>query len=301
MTDAKTMTNRERAKKASDERWHPSIPRATHSGVLNIAGKEITCDVLEGGRRVLRYKDFIKSMGKSKTSGEDAKRALSQKIPIFVSANNLTSYLAYDFMERAQEIYYKTSDGRKVIGYDATVLPEACKIYVQAENDGILQKGQLPIAQTCKIMLYGLATVGITSLIDEATGYQEVRARNELQLILEKYISEELREWTKKFPNEFFRQIYRLHGWEYPRKTNHPQYVGKIINSYVYEKLPQGVLDELKRKNPTNENGTRNHRHHQFLSENIGEDNLNKQILRVITIMKVSDSLESFKDLMDKL
>ena len=302
MFDAKTMTNSERGKKAAEERWNPTIPRSTHTGILKIAGKEIACDVLEGGKRVLRQKTLLNAMGKGKAAGEDVKRALSQKIPIFVCANNLSAYLEQDFLSRAQEIFYRTTDGRKVIGYDASILPEACKIYVKAEADGVLQKVQMQIASVCKIMLYGLATVGIISLVDDATNYTEIRNRSELEKILEIYICEEFRKWNEKFPNEFFKQIYRLHGWQWPKiNKNHPQYVGKIINKNIYERLPEGVLEELKIRNPTNENGIRNYRHHQFLTPKTGEDHLNKQILQVISIMKVSENIEEFNKLMERI
>ena len=48
------------------------------------------------------------------------------------------------------------------------------------------------------------------------------------------------------------------------------QLVGKITNDLVYNKLPHGVLDELNKINPKDGKGNRSHKHHQFLSENIG-------------------------------
>jgi hypothetical protein len=68
-----------------------------------------------------------------------------------------------------------------------------------------------------EILRSGLARVGIVALVDEATGYQEVRARYELQAILEKYVRAEFRLWIKMFPDDFFEQMYRIHGWvNYP-------------------------------------------------------------------------------------
>jgi len=147
-----------------------------------------------------------------------------------------------------------------------------------------------------------IATVGIVALVDDATGYVEERQRNELQKILEKYISEELREWTKKFPDQFFKQIYRLYGWEWGEfKKNHPQCVGNIINKYIYDRLPPGVLDELKNKNPITENGKRKHMHHQFLTEDVGDKNLSSQISQVVTLMRVSDNMDQFKNMIEKI
>jgi hypothetical protein len=300
-TSAKTMTNQERARKAVNERWHSTLPRSKHSGILNIAGQEIACDVLQDGRRVLRHGTFARAMGKAKAKSEDVERANALKIPVFVSANNLTPYLEPIISERGEQILYKGIDGRRFIGYDASLLPEACKVYVRADDAGILQKQQKPVAQVCRSMLYGLASVGISALIDECTGYQEFRERNELQQILNKYISEELREWTKKFPNEFFKQIYRIHNWEYPKIGNHPQCIGKFINKYIYGKLPEGILDELMKKNPSNEYGNRKYRHHQFLSEDIGDDNLKKQIVQTITVMKLSNNIDQFKEFIEKI
>lgn len=290
------------ARKAVNERWHPSIPKATHSGVLIIGGKEIACDVLENGKRVLRQKTFLKTVGRGKIGGKDKKGEDTSNLPIFLQANNLSPYLEPNLGDMGRPIKYKGANNQKMIGYEASLLPEVCKVYVKAEADGVLQDNQLKIAVVCKSILYGLATVGIVSLVDDATGYVEKRSRDELQKILEKYISEELREWTKKFPNTFFKQVYRLHGWEYPKiGKNHPQYIGKIINKYIYERLPPGVLEALKNKNPLNVNGNRKYRHHQFLTENIGDDNLQKQITQVITLMKVSENMDTFKDLVDKV
>lgn len=301
MYDAKTMTNLERAKKAINERWNPSTPKATHSGILQIAGQEIQCDVLSDGRRVLRQKTFLKAMGKGKPSGDDVRRGLAQKLPLFVTANNLTPYLEGKILEASEPIIYRGIDGRKFVGYEATILPQACKIYVKADDDGVLQDNQKKIASVCRAILYGLAEVGVIALVDDVTGYVYERERNELQIILEKYISKELMPWTKKFPHEFFEQIYRLHGWTWPKiHKNHPQCVGNIINKYVYEALPVGVLEEIKSKNPPNENGNRKHKHHQWLSESMGNKSLEKQVSKVVTLMKVSDNMIHFNELIER-
>lgn len=292
------------ARNAVNERWHPTIPKATHTGVLVIGGQEIACDVLNNGKRILRQKAFLKALGRGNVGGKDQKRAEDTNLPIFLIANNLKPYLKPEILVKGDPISYRGIDGRKFIGYDATFLPEVCKVYVQADHDKVFKDspGQTRIAAVCKAILYGLSTVGIMSLVDDVTGFVNVRNKTELQRILEGYISEELRAWTKKFPDEFFKQIYRINDWKYLATTHHkPQCIGNFINKYIYEKLPPGVLDELKKKNPPNESGNRHYRHHQFLSESIGDDNLQKQILQTITIMKVSDDMDQFKELINRV
>jgi hypothetical protein len=79
-----------------------------------------------------------------------------------------------------------------------------------------------------------------------------------------------------------------------------PGYVGTLTNKLVYERLPAGILDELKKINPPNESGNRTHRHHQFLSENIGNPHLEKHIASVTTLMRVSDNWDSFAQIFQK-
>ena len=144
----------------------------------------------------------------------------------------------------------------------------------------------------------GLAVVGIIALVDEATGYQAERAKEELSRILAHYIAEELRPWLKTFPDPFFEQVYRLQGWEYrPGTAKRTQYVGKLINKYIYGELPPGVLDELRRRNPTTEKGYRRHKHFQFLTADTGHPHLDKQITVVTTLMRIASDRDEFEEL----
>ncbi len=59
-----------------------------------------------------------------------------------------------------------------------------CKVYLDARENKVLKTQQLPLARASEILLLGLSNIGITALIDEATGYQYEREKNELQKIL---------------------------------------------------------------------------------------------------------------------
>jgi hypothetical protein len=150
------------------------------------------------------------------------------------------------------------------------------------------------------VLVRALARVGVIALVDEATGYQETRARQELQQILNFYIAAELRPWTKMFPDTFFEEIYRLQGWEYrPGSAKRTPYVGKLINKHVYGELPPGVLDELRRRNPVTEKGYRRYKHHQHLAET-GNVHLDRQIVSVTTLMRISRDWNHFLELFQR-
>jgi hypothetical protein len=298
------LTSTQVAKIAANERWHPTIPRATHTGILKIGNYIFECDVLDNQTRIIRRKAFLKAMGKhGNPDSKDAKREKHTNLPVFLIANNLRPYLEGNLNERVSPILYKGKEGNRLIGYDATILPDVCKIYDQALRDGVLQTSQLKTAESCKILIYALAKTGITALIDECTSYQYIRERTALQELMNKWIIQEGRAWINTFPQEFFEQAYRIHGWEYPNvdRKNHPQYLGKFINKYVYEKMPKGLLEELEILNPQDKNGYRKNKHHQHLSEEVGNPGLMKQLGITISMMKVSDDKEQFKKFMDKL
>jgi hypothetical protein len=104
------------------------------------------------------------------------------------------------------------------------------------------------------------------ALIDEATGYQEVRDRNALQVILDKYLTDEWAKWTKTFPDDFYKELFRLKGIEYPpRSGKKASYVGHWTNDVVYDRLVPGLKEELKKKNPVTGKGHRARKHHQHL------------------------------------
>ena len=292
------------ARRAAEARWAKDVHSARYAGALIIGDKRIDCAVIDDGTRILSQGTVLealgraKSMGRRQMSGEDAKRAP------FLSANNLEPYISDELTEMLTPINYRLPNQRFIsVGYRAEALPLICDVYLQAR---LVQGEKFPTSQqsaaaAAEILMRSLARVGIVALVDEATGYQEVRARDELQKLLHAYVAEAFRPWVQAFPQEFFREIYRLQGWDYKEgKSKHPQYVGKIINQYVYQQLPDGVLAELQKLNPRLESGNRARKHHQHLTVDTGNVHLDRQILTVTTLMQVSEDLDDFKKLFER-
>ena len=87
-----------------------------------------------------------------------------------------------------------------------------------------------------------------------------------------------------------------MSGWKYePGSNARNAYIGKLTNALIYEQLPEGVLADLRSKNPRNpETKRRKHTHHQLLTPEVGHPHLDKQILVVTTLPSISDSWEEF-------
>ena len=280
------------------------LPRETHEGAIKVLDIEIPCGVLEDGTRIFSTRGVNRALG-STTTGAPKHRADNgaRQLPYILASEAIKPFISNELMARLNlpREYKPKHGGRNAFGYEATLLPDVCGAVLDAHKARKLGRRQERIVRTAEILIRGFARVGIIALVDEATGYQDQRPIQELRKILEAYIVEELRPWIKTFPDEFFRQIYRVHSWDFrvgnARRT---PYVGKLINKYIYKQLPPGILEELRRVNPLTDKGYRRHKHFQFLTADTGSPHLDKQITSVTTILRVSDNRRDFADNFDK-
>jgi hypothetical protein len=262
---------------------------------LRIGLIAIPAYVLEDERRVLTVSGM--SDGLSMARGGSEVPGLN-RFELFVSRERLRPFVSDELRRQVSNpIVFLTPTGSKAYGYDAQTLVELCEAVLAAREAGKLQRQQEGIAQRAEVLIRGLARVGIVALIDEATGYQEIRDRQSLRRILEAYISKEWLPWTERFPIEFYKELYRLHGWRLdPAGKGKPGYVGKLTNALVYDRLPRGVADELRANNPVDPStGRRRFKHHQFLTDDIGNPHLEKHVAKVIGLMQASESWGEFK------
>jgi hypothetical protein len=271
------------------------IPTTTHEGVTDISGIKIKSYVLDNGTRVLNRTQFIKSLGRTGKAKGGRKYDKEFEIPVFLTAKSIKPFISKNLMENSEPIIFKDIHGQESIGYKAELLPEVCNVFIDAFDAGALSPMQIHIAERCKILIRGFATVGIIALVDEATGYQYDRDRQALHKILEAYISKEFLPWTKRFPDEFYQELFRLKRWNYnPLSVKRPSYVGILTNQLVYKQLPEGVLEELKNKTPKSKSGHRTKRFHQSLTLDIGNSHLEKHLASVITLMRISPNWRKF-------
>jgi len=280
-----------------------SLPEATHRGPLKITDDLVLpCAVLSDGTRVITETAVAKQLGRG-LGGKTHRLATRPSsegpaLPAYLTTT-LEKY-APDSLRVAlnRPILYRDRGGvRRAV--DATLLPEICEVWLRARDAEVLQPSQEAIARRAEALMRALSRVGVIALVDEATGYQAVRDREELHRILAAYIHRELLPWSKRFPEEFYRELFRLRGWPYnPPSLKRPQLVGKLTNELVYKELPDGVLDELRKKNPVIEkDGRRRYKHHQFLTVDVGNPHLEKQVTAVMTLMRVSPTWSRFKKL----
>lgn len=277
---------------------------ATHRGTLRIGTVTIPCAVLRDGTRVLSENGIATALGGRSGAAKRLKTAAAEAgahIPVFLAAKSLSPYVTKELASGPLKPIPYISGDAEVIGYQAEALPEICNIWLQARQDGVLNEQQSDRAQAAEIVMRGLANLGVIALIDEATGYQDTRDRDALQAILDKYLQKEFAAWAKRFPDAFYREIFRLRGWSWnAMSVARPGVVGRYTNDIVYERLAPGILEELQRLNPTQDEGGRARKHHQFLTDDIGHPALAQHLHAVIGLMRASANWEQFRSLLDR-
>ena len=188
-----------------------------------------------------------------------------------------------------------------------TLLPQVAEVYLKFRDAKLREREEIParyerMVTAADVLVRALANVGIIALVDEATGFQRDRAANALAEILEKFIAKELRPWVATFPKEYYAQLFRLRGLDFPRDTvRRPRYFGHLTNDIIYARLAPKVLEELKNATPRTPDGRHKHQLRRRLTEEFGHPKLREHLASVITAMQLSSGYDDFISKLDRV
>lgn len=275
------------------------LPRAiVNESSFNIGDTVLTGAVLDDGRRIIKDTSLFGALDRTR-KGETRIEGFPPIIGSKTLANLLMEVNPHqlDLIMPFEVAQFNGTTGK---WYDAHTITIICDLYMEAEKKELIASNQKHILEKAKILLRALARVGITALIDEATNYQEVRGKDELQLLLEQFIADELRPYSSEFRSEYFEQIFRLYGLPYdPTTSKRPLYFAKFTRKYVYDLLPPNVWDEIDKQNPLMETDKyykkRKYHIHRYLSEDKGIRYLREHLESLIPVMKLSSDMDDFK------
>jgi hypothetical protein len=254
------------------------LPYSLFPGTVQFGNLEIECHVLSDFRRVFTQREVVRVLSNGRDSG-NLQRYL-QRNPLFDEG-----YLD------TRAFKFRIGPTVEALGYEAEHLVDICDKYIEAKHQEKLKPSQFKLVRQAEIVMRACAKTGIIALIDEATGFQKVRAQHALQLKLQAFIADELQDWARMFPDEFWYELARLEGVKYSPR-HRPLRWGRYIMMFVYDAVDEEVGKVLREKNP-NPRFLKNH--HQWLKQH-GREKVNNQIQRVITIMKLCKNMDEFRD-----
>lgn len=277
------------ARQAADARWEKEgkspLPLATHGSddhPLLIGDIEIPCYVLDNGTRVISQRGLQTSLGMNESGGA---QRIGKLLGKFDDKGLDCKGLA---VRMGNPIVFRMPHGGKAHGYEATILADFCELILDARTKKLLAPTQLHYAKQCEILVRGFARVGIIALVDEATGYERDKVRDDLARILEAFVAKEIQGYLKTFDLEFYELMCDLRGEPLERVKNRPPYFGKLTDNLIYQRLAPGVREKLRELNPVQDNGRRKRKLFQHLTPDLGHPKLKEHLAGVTTAMKMA-------------
>jgi hypothetical protein len=251
-----------------------STPKATHRGTI-FEGL-LDCYVLDDERRVVSQRGIVRTL-----SGRDT-GALAPYL------NRLPKRFAY-LASGADEVTFRTPEGATAKGREATWLVDLLRAYSEAADAGELHSSQMHLALNARKVLHALAGIGIVALIDESTGYQQVRHAEALGFAFRALLAEKAGDWSLTWNNEIVDALCRLHGERYDGGP-HPRWLASTYEKIYRLVLTDEVYDELKRRTPEPHHGNN---HHQWLTPE-AKVVLDKQLPIITALAETCSTKEEF-------
>ena len=280
------------------------VHKVKHRGYLVVGNKEVgkvelPCAVLENEQRIVSqigiYAAFKRPLRSEKGN---------TGVPYIMEAQNLRPFYTDELLELAKPVYYYHYNGKDSLGYAASFLPQLCKLYVRANKEGNLTKSQRRFLAQAKLILSHLPNKPIEQMVDEESGYVYSKEKAWFKSNLMPYINKAFLKWQDGFPREFYQEIFRLHNWKYdPYQLKKPEFIilSKFLNDYLYFHLPEDIKQDLREEPPSRGKVKRPKKPSHSVSDDLENAYLNRFLIRLVTVMELSNSLENFRANFDRV
>lgn len=289
------------ARRAALARHNKDLPKALAEGVLPIDKQGLPCAVLDDAdnTRVLTQEGFLTAIGRAGKAKGGEGASVDGK-PSFLRAKNLEPFISSELIASTTPIEFVPYKGPgyqgRAFGYRARLLPQVCWVYQDALLAGKLLPSQMHIGEACRVLLKNLTDRAIDDLVDEVTGFEDLKKMAAINRIIEKYVEPEALPWVKMFDIEFYRQVYRLNRWPFdPDKTARPGVIGTWTND-IYARLAPGVKTELHRRVRRNSRGRPTEKLTQYLTPEEGKPRLRELLEGVKALMRISADWQDFSE-----
>jgi len=272
---------------------------------LKIGKVEIPCYVLENGKRVIVQRGLYLALDMQQ-GGVRAEKYKeyggAARLVRFLDQNGLKSLISSDIEALLKDPIVFSVNKTPHFGYEATILQEIVRSIAKAYLKGLLPVRHESIGANAEIMDDAFAKVGIIALIDEATGYQTQRVADELEKIFNELLLEKAKRYEVTFPLDLYKQMFRLNNWEWKPENaqKRPGVIGRWTNDLIYDRMAPGLLNELERRNPKNDKGYRDHKHFQFLTNEIGEPKLREYFGGLLALARANTTWRKFYEMVEK-
>jgi hypothetical protein len=279
------------AKRAAKARWGEKL-LATHKGNFkDDFGIDVDCYVLNDESKTA----VISQRGMGETLGLGSS---GSRLPRFVSGKAISLYVGPELREKLEKpVIFQAQVGgpetlSQVHGYDVTILIDLCKAIIQAESDKKLVPHQRSLARQAHVIVNACAKYGIQDLVYKLAGYSATR--EEAVAAFKLYVQSEARDYEREFPNQLYKEWYRLYNLQEPERGKTWKFKHLTVNHVWYPLArSHGRILELTRAQKAASQDRRK-KLHQFLS-GIGVKALRTHLGRLLGIAETSELLDDYE------
>ncbi len=250
-----------------------ALIRSTHTGKINLGGAEpVNCYVLEDGQRVLVASQIQGVLGASKN------RHLGRVLERLPSESKALDVRPVTFV----------SPGGNAKGYTSSDVVSILRAFQRGFLRGELHDKQIPMAMRAMAAIEAFAEVGLAALIDEATGYQSVRAPDAMSSYFDRVFADRMAPWVMCFDSDWDQSLCKLYGYQYAGRP--PLFVRGI--NYMTYRIAFGD-DAAKHLSDVNKDPCHRRNHHQLLTPE-AKTVLSNTIAAIKVLVKTSRNPKDF-------
>lgn len=179
--------------------------------------------------------------------------------------SRLPSEYSYLLAPPAVEVSVAKEGGGGTVAkcYDAEYVSDVIAAYAEAFANGSLHPSQREMGAAAVKTSLAYQKLGIISHIDEATGYQFQRDKNELEETIKRIINYQPSTWSELWEADDVRPICELYGWSYTGGGKIPKQMTSLMDMIYRKGFGDVVINEIQRINPEPHHGSN---HHQYFT-----------------------------------
>lgn len=313
----------ELGRRLAQRRWEKEralrqLPQIIRRDLSDFETARIACVLVTGSNQEgTRGEDFalvtkstvLELIGRRNLSAKQRRNAVEGADFVALMPEALRDHLPPQLREcLEQPIAYR--EGERALGYHPRILLHACDAWLRAHRAGALQNQQSARLQLASDLFEALTRLGEDDFCRRIAKGNPRADGSFMEAITGVDFAEKPKEWDKRFPDEFYRQIARLRGEVWKADTRRPKHFVHVADRKIYRMLREEVRKRLPRhKRPGGRKGksgkksssrpstkARNHQH--FDNDEI--ELLQQHVSQVVAIMRLSKDWKEFQRLFAK-
>lgn len=187
---------------------------------------------------------------------------------------------------------YKDSNNTVNYGYKIELINKVVTIFITNKTE--IPKNQLDLFNRCTFLKNRVLKKDLTLLVYQQLNHPFKLEKQVLSESMFNYIDKDLQQFTSVIPILFYLELFRLNNWKFNEDEikKRPSIIAKWVNALIFNQFSEEQKDSLKTTTPNQAIKQKTAFVQDIFEINVGNQLLNTQLIRIITIMSMSFSMK---------